>query len=107
MPLKFLTNPCVFSQTTCIFVRLILKMMKDQRLPKSSLLLVTLFSLCAFVFVNLNAGTAKCQPNATGQCVPTQVVRDSEEAEKEGIKVPPSVAIVSRLIELGQRYLSR
>lgn len=76
--------------------------MKRKPIPKSFFFAVSLFSLFAFTFVNVNVSSGSCQSSQT--CL-VQKVEEADNMDKSGIAVP-DFTIVGRLIELAQRYFA-
>ncbi len=76
--------------------------MKRKPIPKSFFFAVSLFSLFAFTFVNVNVSSGSCQSAQT--CL-VQKVEEADNMDKAGIAVP-DFTVVGRLIELAQRYFA-
>ena len=76
--------------------------MKRKLLPKSFFFAVSLFSLFAFAFVNLNVASDSCK---SSQSCLVQKVEEVEALKESNIQVP-DITLVGRLIEVAQRYLA-
>lgn len=75
--------------------------MKRKLLPKSFFFAVTIFSLSAFFFVNLNVGSTVCQaPNTS---LVQTAVQEVEDQDASTLQVP-DITLVGRLMEAAQRY---
>lgn len=79
-----------------------MKTMKRKLLPKSFFFAVSLFSLFAFTFVNVNVASSSSQSSKS--CL-VQKVNDVEELQESSIKVP-DITVVGKLIDLAQRYFA-
>jgi len=78
-----------------------------RNLPAKSLFLsVVIFSLSAFVFVNLHASLTVPQQGCEQQVQleHPQVKEESDDAEPREIPVP-DVTVIGRLVELAQKFL--
>jgi len=78
--------------------------MKRKSLPKSLFLFVAVFSLSAFVFVNVHANLTI--PNQV--CAQTNLeqpqVKDCDDTEDQDVKIP-DVSVLGRVFELAQKFL--
>jgi len=78
--------------------------MEQKHLPKSLFLTIAIFSLFAFIAVNLHASmTAPAQSNLKKELLQTKV-EDEAEQEDRNLAIP-DVTVLGRLFELAQRLL--
>ena len=73
-----------------------------RKLPKSFFFAVTLFSLFAFAFVNVNVGAVR---TGTSETCLVQKIEQVEDQNTRNFQTP-DITIVGRLIEVAQRYFS-
>jgi hypothetical protein len=78
--------------------------MKRNLTFKSILITACLFSVFAFIFVNLKADTSLSRHFSEIKMVRTQV--ESEAGTSDRLQVP-NVSVLGRLWEIGQRFLDR
>lgn len=78
--------------------------MKRNLLPKSHLLTAAIFSLSAFVFVNLHASLSAPQQVCTQAQIEQPQVKECDDTATRETPLP-DVTAISRLIELAQKFL--
>lgn len=78
--------------------------MKRNSLPKSLFLFAAVFSLSAFVFVNVHANlTIPRQMHAPASLEQAQV-KEGDDTEEQDVKIP-DVSVLGRVFELAQKFL--
>ena len=77
--------------------------MKQKRLHKSLLPIIALFSLLAFLFVNLHADLP--QQNANNVPTLTQSKLEDESAEKGYDVKIPDISFLGRVLDIAQKLL--
>lgn len=77
--------------------------MKQKPTFKSLLVVASIFSLFAFIFVNGQAGFGEKRQILDTAFVQTQI----EEAESEGKLAVPDVTVLGRLLEIAQKLIDR
>ncbi|MCW5921866.1 MAG: hypothetical protein KIS77_05940 [Saprospiraceae bacterium] len=79
--------------------------MKQNSLPKSLILAAAVFSLTAFVFVNVHANLTipgeVCKQTRTEQ---PQQVKECDDADSQELKLP-NVTVLGRLLGLAQKLI--
>ena len=78
--------------------------MKRKPLPKSLFLFVAIFSLTAFIFVNVHANLTMSNQTCMQTMMEQPQVHDRDETEDRDVKIP-DVTVLSRLLELAQKFL--
>jgi hypothetical protein len=78
--------------------------MKRKSLPKSLFVLAAVFSLTAFLFVNVHANLTIPQQICTQTTLDQPQVQECEEAENQEVKIP-DISVLGRVIDLAQRFL--
>ncbi len=80
--------------------------MKQEKLPKSLFLTIAIFSLFAFVAVNLHASLATPVQGHVKQELPQPRVEETAEQTNRGLAIP-DVTVLGRLFDLAQRLLPK
>ncbi|MCB0529939.1 MAG: hypothetical protein H6565_06455 [Lewinellaceae bacterium] len=77
--------------------------MNRKQLPKSFFLLIAVFSLFSFLFVNLHSGFAKSQvcPNVK---IEQAKMEDSDDSKATNIPIP-DITVIERLWRLAQKVV--
>ena len=78
--------------------------MKRKSLPKSLFLIAAVFSLTAFIFVNVHANLTVVQQGCTQTKMEQPQVKECDDTEDQDVKIP-DVTVLSRLFELAQKFL--
>ncbi|MBK7936948.1 MAG: hypothetical protein IPJ82_07540 [Lewinellaceae bacterium] len=77
--------------------------MKRKQLPKSLFLLIAVFSISSFLFVNVHANVANA-----GLCCATKLeqpkMEESENGKARELPVP-DMTVLGRLLELAQKFI--
>lgn len=80
--------------------------MKRKSLPKLLFLSVAIFSLTAFLFVNVHANlTIPGQVLAQAKMEQQAQVKEAGEAEEQEVQIP-NVSALGRLFELAKKFIS-
>lgn len=78
--------------------------MKRQSLLKSFFLFASVFSLTAFIFVNVHANLTIPQEGCTKTTMEQPQVKECDDTEDQDVKIP-DVTVLGRLLELAQKFL--
>lgn len=78
--------------------------MKRKSLPKSLFLIATVFSLTAFLFVNVHANLTIPHQVCTQSNMEQPQVKDCDDTESQDVKIP-DVTVLGRVVELAQKFL--
>lgn len=78
--------------------------MKRNSLPKSFFLIAVVFSLTAFIFVNVHANLTIPQQVCTQTKMEQAQVKDCEDTDTQEMKIP-DVTVLGRILELAQKFL--
>lgn len=78
--------------------------MKRKSLPKSLFLITTVFSLTAFIFVNVHANLTIPQQACTQMEMGQPQVKECDETEEQDVQIP-DVTVLGRVLELAQKFL--
>jgi hypothetical protein len=78
--------------------------MKRKSLPKSLFLIAAIFSLTAFIFVNVHANLTIPQQGCTKANMEQPQLKDCDDTEDQNVKIP-DVTVLGRLLELAQKFL--
>ena len=77
--------------------------MKRKQLPKSLFLLIAVFSVSSFLFVNVHASNAKSDLCCAAKLEQPKM-EESENGKSREIAVP-DVTVLGRLLELAQKFI--
>lgn len=78
--------------------------MKQHSLPKSLFLIAAIFSLTAFVFVNVHANLTSEKKECAAAIVEQPQVKECDETEDRDVPIP-DITVLGRMLELAQKFL--
>lgn len=79
--------------------------MKQKSLPKSFFLIAVVFSLAAFVFVNVHASLTIPQHLCTQTKMEQTQLKECQDTDTQEMKIP-DVTVLGRLLKLAQKFLT-
>ncbi len=103
---SFLSDNTALLKKICYFRPVLkLKTMKRKSLPKSLFLIAAVFSLTAFLFVNVHANlTIPQQQVCTQTGLEQPQVKECNDTDEQEVKLP-DVSILGRVLELALKFI--